>query len=150
MYLHGLAGGIYEIRTANNGTTCMVTYPDVTLTDKITPVIATVVSTNVTDCGNTDGTITITATNGGSLEYSTDGGTTYQPSNVFNGLTAGTYNISVRNIDGTCEVTATAIIITAPVAPTNITVASTDPTDCGIDDGTITVTATRCFITILN
>ena len=141
----GLDGDTYEIRVSNAGASnpCTVTYPDVTLIDKIAPVIASVASTNVTDCGLTDGTITITATSAqGSVEYSIDGGTTYQPSNVFTALTAGTYQIRVRNIDGTCVQSSTNITITTPTAPAITTVAPTNPSDCGINDGAIVVTAT--------
>ena len=63
-----------------------------------------------------DGTITITAT-GSNLEYSIDGGATYQASNVFTGLTAGAspYTIAVRSTSTTCDV----------VDPTTVTL--TDP-----------------------
>ncbi|NJN77265.1 MAG: hypothetical protein HC803_02175, partial [Saprospiraceae bacterium] len=138
----GLSGGTYQIRVRNAAdNSCPVTYPNVILIDKVAPVIASVVATNVSNCGVTDGTITITASSAqGAVQYSIGGA--FQQSGTFNGLPAGTYPITVQNIDGTCQVTATAVIITAPVAPTNIVVTPTDPTDCGISDGTITVTAT--------
>ena len=72
------------------------------------PVIATIhpeitgTATNGTlDCGaGADGMITVTASGGvasGTLEYSIDNGATWQPSNVFTGLSAGSYLIKVRN-----------------------------------------------------
>lgn len=50
-------------------------------------------------CDNTtDGSITVTGTGGsGNYEYSIDGGVTYQSSNVFNNLAAGSYNITIRD-----------------------------------------------------
>ena len=59
-------------------------------------------------------------------------------------LAAGTYNVTFVMIDGTCEVayTSNPVVLTAPNAPSITNVASTDPTDCGIADGTITITAT--------
>ncbi|MBI3138270.1 MAG: gliding motility-associated C-terminal domain-containing protein [Sphingobacteriales bacterium] len=50
------------------------------------------------------GSITLTATGGGpaTKEYSIDNGATYQASNIFNNLAAGTYNLKVRNTGSTC------------------------------------------------
>ncbi|NJN77569.1 MAG: hypothetical protein HC803_03960, partial [Saprospiraceae bacterium] len=144
----GLAGGTYQIRVANTDTTCIVSYPNVILINKVAPAITNVAKTNVTNCvpiaiGMADGTITITASSAqGAVEYSINGGTTWQPSNVFNALTAGTYQIRVRNIDGSCTVSNPNVTITAPTAPAITNVAPTNPTNCGINDGTITVTAT--------
>lgn len=51
------------------------------------------------------GSITINATSSeGTLVYSVDGGSTYQPSNEFTNLTHGTYNLSVRSVaNNSCE-----------------------------------------------
>ena len=96
-----------------------------------------------TDCGVNDGTISIIASQpfGGALEYSIDGGATYQSSNVFSNLAGGTYGIKVRNADGTCTVTGQCVTLTDKVAPVVASVVPTNPTDCGLADGTITVTA---------
>lgn len=88
-------------------------------------------------CDGTGGTITITATGTG-LEYSIDGGATFQASNVFTGLGAGTYDIVVRDADG---VTAMApATLEAPEQPV-ITGANTTPPACGMDDGSISASA---------
>jgi hypothetical protein len=140
-----LSGGTYEIRVANTDITCIVTYPNVTLIDKVAPSITNVAKTNVTDCGLSDGTITITASSTqGSVEYSINGGTTWQPSNVFTGLSAAgnPYLIRVRNIDGTCMVSAVDVTITEPTAPAITNVVPTSPSDCGVNDGSIVITAT--------
>ena len=93
-----------------------------------------------------DGTITVTATGGTApLEYSKDGGSNWIANNgQFAGLDASDnpYEIMVRNAGGTCEVTGSIVNLTDKVAPTISTVASTNPTDCGVADGTITITAT--------
>ncbi len=71
----------------------------------------------------TNGTLTVNVTSGnGNYLYSLDGGTTTQTSNVFTGLTAGTYNVTVT--DGlSCTIPPVAAIIneqiTATVVPTN-------------------------------
>ena len=101
-----------------------------------TPVISTVAETDPTLCGGADGQIDITATVGtGSLQYSIDGGTTFQAGNVFTSLSANTYPIEVMN--GSCIVTSSATL-TDPAAPT-FTLASSNPTSCGGADGTITI-----------
>ena len=144
----GLGGGNYTpiVRNVGPPTSCEVAGQTVTLTDKVQPSITSVTSNNPTDCGVVDGTITITANSGGSVEYSIDGGLSWQPSNVFSGLSGGTYQIRVRNIDGTCMVSNPNVDLVDPIAPTINNVASTDETNCGTADGTITVTATGASI----
>ena len=137
-----LSAVTYNIIVRYNDETCPVTYPPVVLTAPVLPTITNVDFTNVTDCGLADGTITVTATGGGPLAYSIDGGATWQPSNIFSGLGDDTYDVRVRNLSGNCEVTAAPVTITAPT-PTNVaSVATTDPSDCGVSDGQIVVTAT--------
>lgn len=61
-----------------------------------------------------DGSITITASGGiAPLEYSIDGGASYNGSNVFNNLAAGGYQISVRDAN-LCEVLGSVMIINNP------------------------------------
>ena len=104
-------------------------------------VLTGVSSTNETDCGAEDGTITLNAT--GSVEYSINGGASYQASNTFTGLSAGTYSPVIRKIGlGSCTEAGATVTITAPSAPVITDVASTDQTDCEVTDGTITVSAT--------
>ncbi|MFK7950380.1 MAG: Ig-like domain-containing protein [Saprospiraceae bacterium] len=101
----GLAAGTYSARVRNTATNCISFYHStIVLTAPTSLSITNVVSTNPTNCGVTDGTITITTINGsGSYEYSIDGGNSWQPSNTFTSLQAGTYNVAIRNTDGTCE-----------------------------------------------
>ncbi|MFD1314348.1 T9SS type B sorting domain-containing protein, partial [Namhaeicola litoreus] len=61
-----------------------------------------------------NGSIIIEAT-GSDLEYSIDNGVTFQPSNTFNGLVAGNYDVVIRNSVTSCVSTNNAtIILTAP------------------------------------
>jgi hypothetical protein len=64
-------------------------------TDEI--VNATVSSTNVTCVGQANGTITVNNTNSGIWEYSRNGGFTWQDANVFTGLSAGIYDVVMRD-----------------------------------------------------
>ena len=63
-----------------------------------------------------DGTITIT-TLGAGYEYSKDNGSTWQPLNAFIGLSAGSYNIKIRNIATNCEIAyaANPVILINPL-----------------------------------
>ncbi|NJN77568.1 MAG: hypothetical protein HC803_03955 [Saprospiraceae bacterium] len=128
----GLSGGVYPISVRNAAdNSCTVTYPNVTLIDKIQPNITNVAQSNVTDCGVTDGTITITASSAqGAVEYSINNGLTWSQSGSFTGLSAGTYQIRVRNIDGSCLTTSADVTITAPATMVITNVASSNPTNC--------------------
>ena len=111
------------------------------MTSSVAPVISSINPTDPTDCGLSDGTLTIFAT-GDSLEYSIDGGLSYQDSSYFGGLNGGSYDISVREVQSPgCEVSANASL-TSPVAPVITSISATDPTDCGLNDGTLTIFAT--------
>jgi len=137
----GLAGGTYDIVVQENGFPNCTATNQVVLTAPVAPSITNVASTDPTDCGVDDGTITISAT-GVDLLYSIDNGANYQAANTFTGLAEGTYDIVVQeNGSPSCTV-ADLVVLTAPVAPSITNVASTDPTDCGVDDGTITISAT--------
>ncbi|MBO6606391.1 T9SS type B sorting domain-containing protein [Psychroserpens sp.] len=104
----------------------------------------TVATTDITclDAGNT-GTITInvTATNGNTLEYSIDGGTTYSNSPVFTGLAAGDYDVVVQySIGGSfCGTTPQTVTIIANDAISGTADLTANYT-C-TSPGTITVTA---------
>src|SRR5690606_843898 len=93
----GLAPGAYTItvRDANN---CTATTAVVNITQPAVALSATTTDTDVTCFGAADGEITVTA-NGGTAayEYSIDGGTTYQATNVFSSLAPGAYTITVRD-----------------------------------------------------
>ena len=59
---------------------------------------------NVSCAGVADGRITASATGGtGTFEYSIDGGTTYQSSQTFSGLLAGSYTITYKDANGCIE-----------------------------------------------
>ena len=62
---------------------------------------------------------------------------------AFTGLGAGTYNVFVKNGDNSCLTAypTNPVILTVPNAPSITNVAFVDPTDCGVLDGSITVTA---------
>lgn len=107
-----------------------------------TPSIASVASTNPSCSGGSNGSITVTATGGTApLEYSNDGGANYQLSNVFSNLSAGFYNIVVRDANG-CSVTysGNSVVLTQP-QPVNIFVNKVDASCNGASSGRIDIFA---------
>ncbi len=107
-------------------------------------VVASIDLTHITTCpGDATGQIVVNASGGtGSLDYSISEPASYQLSNTFNGLTAGTYPVRVRD-DNNCETTASNQNITEP-ARTIFSSVVIDSIDCHNDDNaTITITATN-------
>lgn len=125
------------IRDANGCTATSASFP-VFQPNPITTSV--VVDSDVTNCANPDGAITLGASGhftSTTYEFSIDGGNTYQSSGNFTGLSAGTYDIVIRTSVGTCEVNLSATVADAPDITADVT--TTNTTSCGVADGTITV-----------
>lgn len=134
----GLAAGTYNVivKDSNN---CTSAASPVSLTN---PPAITFTTTKVDPAcpGNSNGTITVNASGGtGTLVYSKDNGVNYQASNVFNGLSAGTYNIVVKDANN-CTTAASPVTLNDPV-PISFTTTKVDPACPGNSNGTITVNA---------
>ncbi len=85
-----------------------------------------------------DGQVSISAWGGtGTLQYSMDGGSTFQTSNVFSGLAAGTYGIVVKDANG-CTATS-SVTLTAPSPVSGTVVAQTGTVCSAVNTGTLTV-----------
>ncbi|MEO0900558.1 MAG: prealbumin-like fold domain-containing protein, partial [Bacteroidota bacterium] len=99
------AAGSYRVAIEDQfGCSAELGYVSLTLTPN--PTIDNVVVDNCTDPAS----ITITASSTApQIFYSIDGGTTFGANNVFNNLTAGTYNIAIRDSNG-CMDTTTATV----------------------------------------
>lgn len=84
-----------------------------------------------------NGTITINATGSGApFEYSINGGTTWQSSNVFTNVPPGTYTVRARSVATQCASTTQQVTITL-VNTLSMTVAKVDANCTG---GSITIT----------
>ncbi len=93
-------------------------------------------STDVKCNGETNGSITLTASGGKTTyQYSKDG-TTFQASNIFSGLTAGTYTLTVKDANGCIK--TTTVEVKQP-DKLNATPSKTDVTCYGGKDGSATV-----------
>ncbi len=124
----------------------------VTLTDPASPTFTLGAVVNTSACAASDGTITLTGLspsttytisyNNGSVvnlgSVTTDASGNY----MITGLTAGTYTaFTVTNAAGCTVVDGTFIVITDPAPPSFSAGATfTNPTTCGGNDGTITLT----------
>lgn len=126
--------GNYTV-VVKDGNGCLTT-KIVLVNNIIGPQTLTAVVNNAS-CGLNNGTVTLNASGGTpAYQYSKDD-STYQTSNVLTGFGAGTFTVWVRDVN-LCKksVTITVINLTGPTATTVAT-----PTTCGLNDGTITVTA---------
>ena len=99
--------------------------------------------TDITCNGLTNGTITVTAVGGtGTLTYTINPGAVSNTTGIFTGLSANSYIVSVADANG-CGPEDTAPIQIIEPNPIQITGSSkTDITCNGLNNGTITVTAT--------
>lgn len=132
-YFTNLAPGSYTV-TVKDATGCVKTVT-VTVANAAAPTVTAIATTAA--CGNVNGTITATGSGGvAPLEYSIDG-STFQASNVFTGLAPGTYTVMVKDASG-CTRT---VNVTVGTTGGPIVTASSTASNCSVNDGTITATA---------
>jgi gliding motility-associated-like protein len=141
--------GTYSVAAVDAGSTCPQDSwtPNVVVGQPTTAVSATTSKTDV--CfGGTNGTITVTAAGGtGTKTYSKDGGTTYQASNVFTGLAAGTYSIVVKDANN-CTTTPASVTINQSGSALAVAVTSVTNLACnGVSTGAVNITATGGYST---
>ena len=106
-----LPSGIYYIQVRELGTTACVAEGQVVLTGPVAPEIVQIEVTDPQACGSKDGTINVTAIGEG-LEYSVNGGETYQTSSTLSDLGEGMYQVVVRNPNFTSCVSDTVVSLT--------------------------------------
>ncbi len=127
--------GSYWVRAVDpSDPTCYWAY-EITVT---VPIITYQTTNTNPACGQSDGEINLTASDGTSpYTYSIDGGATSQGSGNFTNLGAGTYNIFIVDALG-CEVTGTENL--SNVGGVTIDDVQTQDPSCSNDDGTISIT----------
>jgi hypothetical protein len=137
----GLSQGVYHV-TVTDVYGCNAT-ATATVTG-VDPLVANIITSNVTCNGYSDGSITLTGATGGygSYEFSINGGASWSANTLYSGLIAGTYNVHMRDalypacfvdLDGAINtVISEPLPVTATFSYTNI--------DCfDAADGTITI-----------
>ncbi len=137
-----LDAGTYSVFVRNTDGTCAVNAGTVELSSTDSPTLNPTFSQGTTDCnGVADGLITILASNDdGTFDYSIDGGITFQASNQFTAVAAGTYNVVVRKGGSACQVSGESITIAEPVRPSLVSATPNEAT-CGLSDGTLVIEA---------
>ena len=106
------------------------------------PLISAVEFNNPTGCNLPNGSIVVTATGQGLLEYSIDGGDIWSGVGIFTALPAGNYSIAVRNANGTCFTNGPDGQLLAPPLPEILDVNSSNPASCDAANGSIVISAT--------
>jgi len=103
------------------------------------PQISTVISVNPS-CGLSNGSITIFAAGGTNpLQYSIDNGTSWQSSNVFSNLSAGSYTIMIKDYINCQDVYDNNPVILNSSTAVDIAFVNSTNATCGINDGSITI-----------
>ncbi|MDR7211318.1 T9SS type B sorting domain-containing protein [Flavobacterium piscis] len=133
--------GIYTFRVTDSQG-CQAASVSVEVTDRTTPT-ATAIENNVSCPGGSDGSIVITAADGVlPYRYSIDNGVSFQDSNIFTGLAAGSYDIVVQDAKQ-CISIILPVTITEPnalVATAFLTQGLTCGTGNAAQAATVTVT----------
>lgn len=106
------------------------------------PTIASVTAVNPSCFGSANGSITVTATGGnGALQYSNNGGATWQNSNVFTNLAAGFYNIWVKDANNCTVIYSGNSVILSQPQPVSIFINKVDASCNGSSTGRIDIFA---------
>jgi gliding motility-associated-like protein len=136
----GLVAGDYDVVLQYTSGASVCTTDPQTVTIIENPAISGTAELSAPYTCNTNGTITVTGVSGGNppYEYSIDG-VNFQASNVFNGLTQGTYTIIIRDIN-ICTAVTNDIVIDALNPPTDIDFTST-PVTCPSLTSDITISS---------
>jgi gliding motility-associated-like protein len=135
----GLAPGAYTITIKEAG---LCTSGPIPVTITVGPALTATATTAATSCnGAADGTITVTPTNGtGPYTYALDAGTP-QAGNIFTGVSSGNHSIVVKDVAGCASA---PIPVTVAAGPALTGTAVSTATSCpGVNNGTITATATN-------
>ncbi|MEI9807621.1 MAG: SprB repeat-containing protein [Bacteroidota bacterium] len=138
---NGLAPGSYNVTIKEAGLCISAAIPATVVAGSALLATATPAATSCN--GATDGTITVTPTNGtGPYTFILDATVTQTgATTVFNGLTAGAHSVVVRDGAG-CQSSPIPVTITAGPVLTGTAISTA--TSCpGVNNGTITATATN-------
>jgi len=131
---------IITIKDAHN---CTVSVP-AAVNGSTVPVINSLTSQNVTCYNGADGEVTVTASSGIApyvYELKKSGLTLSQSSSIIQNVPAGTYQLTVTDVNG-CK-SDTTVTLTQPPQINMVSVIT--PSGCNLNDGTIELTITSSF-----
>ncbi|MBL0357437.1 MAG: hypothetical protein IPP72_11375 [Chitinophagaceae bacterium] len=140
---NNLAAGNYTITAKNSNGCTGVTTVALAANNPCAGVTVTVTTTQVNPTtGQSNGSITASATGGSGFTYSINNGT-FQSSGAFNNLATGNYTITAKNSNGCLGTKIVALGSTNPCAGVTVAVTATqvNPTT-GQSNGSITAAAT--------
>lgn len=133
----GLAAGTYTVVVQDAGGCTFTVNPVITAVAGPSAQAATTANST---CGNSNGTITVGATTGGTAGYMYSvNGSAFTSTTAYTGFAAGTYNVVVRDANGCTFSTVATVANTAGPTAQSVT---TGNSNCEGTDGTITVGAT--------
>jgi gliding motility-associated-like protein len=133
-----LTAGTYTV-TVKDANGCTFPVP-VTIIQPIALTVSIVTQTNVSCNGGNNGSVTVSAANGTSPYTYSINGVTFQASDTFNSLTAGTYTVTAKDVGG-CLATVIVTITQPNVLQVNIgTIVNVNCN--GGNNGSVTVSAT--------
>jgi large repetitive protein len=133
----GLAAGTYNV-TVTDAIGCSIS-TSIVVGQPASAVNATAIAVSPLCFGSCNGVISVNPPTGGTAPYtySLNGGA-FQASGVFNGLCQGTYSVTVKDFKN-CTFTFN-VVVNQPNDLT-LTLVSTNPATCGLNDGDATVTS---------
>ena len=137
----GLAAGIYEVYAREKDATDCLAETTTELVAPDVPTIQSVLPQDVSSCTSDNGSLTITAI-GNDLEYSIDGGLSWETTVYFDELSAGVYDIYVREAEAPDCVAVTMTEIFSSSLPFIQNIATKDVSSCLTDNGSLAITAT--------
>ena len=130
----GLSNATYTVTVTSTTTGCTATCSAIVINAPTLPT-ATCSKVDNTNCATPNGSASVT-TNGNQISWST--GSTFA---AINGLSAGTYTVTVTNTATGCTNTCQAVVTNNTTNPT-VTCGKTDNTNCTNPNGTATAAAT--------
>jgi hypothetical protein len=139
----GLSAGNYSVSAKSSSGCVGTTQVVINSTDPCAGVTVSVSTTQINpSTGQSNGSITATATGGSGFSYSLNNGA-FQASAVFTGLASGNYTVTAKNSNGCTGVAQVALGANNPCAGVIVTVSTTqiNPTT-GQSNGSITSMAT--------
>ncbi len=137
--------GLFDVFVRKLDGTCKVGGGIVEVTSELRPNLNGYSVLDPTFCGAENGIINIFAAGMGDIEYSINGGVAWQPASMFTGLAPGSYQTFIRNADGACLTAGETIQLTEPAGPSFENVFLTHPSDCGQENGVITIITNNGF-----